>query len=48
MQDRMRQLVKEVKSRGALQDEDVSVAAHLLRLRDPDTKEPLSEDLLTD
>ena len=47
MQARMRQLVKEVQARGPVQDDDVSIAAHLLRLRDPDTGAPLSEDVLT-
>lgn len=43
----MRGLVEEVKSRGPPSPEDPSIAAHLLRLRDPDTGEPLSDDLLT-
>jgi len=42
----MRDLVLEVKARGEPPAHDVSIAAHLLRLRDPTTGEPLSEDLL--
>ena len=46
-QARMRELVMEVKARGPPAAEDVSIAAHLLRLKDPDTGVPLSDDLLT-
>ena len=42
----MRDLVREVKARGEPPPEDVSIAAHLLRLRDPKTGEPVSEVLL--
>ena len=35
-----------MKARGEPADDDVSIAAHLLRLRDPSTKEPLPDDLL--
>ena len=45
-QQRMRELVAEVKAPGPPSPDDMSVAAHLLRLRDPDTGEPLSDDLL--
>lgn len=43
----MRQLVDEVKARGPPTEDDPSIAAHLLRLRDPDTGLPLPDDLLT-
>ena len=46
-QERMRALLKEVQARGTPAESDVSIAAHLLRLRDPATQEPLSDDLLT-
>ena len=36
----------QVKARGPLDAEDVSIAAHLLRLRDPATGQPLPDDLL--
>ena len=36
----------QVKARGAPAPGDTSVAAHLLRLRDPVTNEPLADDLL--
>ena len=36
----------QVKARGEPAAEDVSIAAHLLRLRDPETGEPLSDDAL--
>lgn len=42
----MRELVAEVKARGMPSKEDPSIAAHLLRLQDPDTGEALSDDLL--
>ena len=35
-----------MKARGEPREEDVSIAAHLLRLRDPVTKQPLSDELL--
>lgn len=47
MQARMLDLVREVQARGPLKDDDVSIAAHLLRLRDPDSQEALSEEILT-
>lgn len=43
----MRELLLEVKARGPPPPEDISIAAHLLRLRNPDTGEPLSDDLMT-
>jgi cytochrome P450 len=43
----MRELVDEVRARGEPDEKDVSIAAHLMRLRDPKTGLPLSEDLLT-
>ena len=45
-QQEMRELVAELKARGPPPEEDVSVAAHLLRLTDPTTGQPLSDDLL--
>ena len=45
-QEDMRDLVAEVKARGPPAPEDVTVAAHLLRLRDPQTGAPLGDDLL--
>lgn len=36
----------QVKARGEPADDDVSIAAHLLRLRDPATGMPLPDDLL--
>ncbi len=42
----MRDLVAEVKARGTPSKDDPSIAAHLLRLTDPDTGMPLSDDLL--
>ncbi|CAL5223031.1 g5486 [Coccomyxa viridis] len=43
---RMSQLLQEVKARGEPAAEDVSIAAHLLRLRDPATGQPLPDNLL--
>lgn len=43
----MRELVAEVKARGSPSENDPSIAAHLLRLKDPDTGLPLSDDILT-
>lgn len=43
----MRELVHEVRARGPPSADDPTVAAHLLRVRDPDTGEELSDDLLT-
>ena len=40
----MADLLKEIKARGPLQDSDVSVAAHLLRILDPKTGQPLPDD----
>lgn len=37
MQARMRALLGDIKARGAPQEGDTSIAAHLLRLRDPGT-----------
>ena len=45
-QQEMRQLVAELKARGPPSADDVSVAAHLLRLTDPSTGQPLADDLL--
>lgn len=42
----MRALVDEVKARGPPKDDDLSIAAHLLRLRDPATGAPLDDALL--
>jgi len=42
----MKALVKEVKARGAPAPADVSIAAHLLRLRDPVFGAPLDDELL--
>ncbi len=36
----------QVKARGEPADDDVSIAAHLLRLRDPVSDAPLPDDLL--
>lgn len=41
-----RQLLGQVKARGEPAAEDVSIAAHLLRLRDPKTGQPLPDSLL--
>ena len=38
--------VLQVRARGEPHPEDVSIAAHLLRLRDPATGRPLPDDLL--
>lgn len=35
-----------MKARGEPAEDDVTIAAHLLRLRDPVTKQPLSDELL--
>lgn len=43
---RMRALLDEVKARGPPAACDVSIAAHLLRLRDPASGQPLSDDIL--
>ena len=45
-QQDMRDLVAEVKARGPPAEDDVTVAAHLMRLRDPVTNQPLADDLL--
>jgi fatty acid synthase len=37
----------QIKEKGPLQDDDNSVAAHLLRLMDPATGRRLSDDVLT-
>ena len=39
-------LLAQVKARGEPAAEDVSIAAHLLRLRDPATGQPLPDNLL--
>ena len=39
-------LCVQVKARGELRTDDVSIAAHLLRLRDPATRQPLPDALL--
>ncbi len=36
----------QVKARGEPKDEDVTIAAHLLRLRDPATGKPLPDELV--
>lgn len=43
----MSDLLTEVKSRGPPKDSDVSVAAHLLRIRDPATGNPVPDDRLS-
>jgi cytochrome P450 len=40
-------LLIEVQSRGPPADDDVTIGAHMLRLRDPATKQPLSQARLT-
>lgn len=40
------ELKDEIKARGPVQDDDVSIAAHLLRLKQPETGLPLPDDLL--
>lgn len=40
----MSDLLKDIKARGPLSDSDVSVAAHLLRIRDPANDQPLPDD----
>ncbi len=42
----MKTLLKEVKARGPPKPSDVSIAAHLMRLKDPRTGLPLEDDLL--
>ena len=42
----MRKLVAEVRARGTPSKEDLSIAAHLLRLQLPETGAPLPDDLL--
>ena len=43
---KMVELKEEIVARGPVRDDDVSIAAHLLRLRDPKTGLPLPDDLL--
>ena len=43
---KMVELMREVKARGPVKDDDVSIAAHLLRLVDPATGQPIPDDLL--
>ena len=38
--------MRQVKARGEPKEDDVSIAAHLLRLRDPVTEQPLPDELL--
>ena len=45
-QKRMRRLLRTVKERGPPAPDDVSIAAHLLRIEDPVTGEPLSDERL--
>ncbi|KAL4444155.1 hypothetical protein ABPG75_011892 [Micractinium tetrahymenae] len=45
-QARMQQLAEDVRARSQPADSDQSIAAHLLRLRDPHTGQPLSVDRL--
>ena len=45
-QDMMRELLAELRARGPLADDDTTVAAHLLRMRDPASGQPLSDDKL--
>lgn len=42
----MRELLSEVKAKGSPTEDDPSIAAHLLRLREPDTGLALSDSLL--
>lgn len=42
----MRALLDEVKARGPPSPSDVSIAAHLMRLKDPRTGQALEDDLL--
>ena len=39
-------LLKEIKARGAPADDDTSIAAHLLRIRHPDTLQTLPDERL--
>ena len=43
---KMVELRDEIQARGPVRDDDVSIAAHLLRLKDPATGQPLPDDLL--
>ena len=43
---KMVDLLHEVKAQGPVRDDDVSIAAHLLRLVDPATGQPIPDDLL--
>ena len=45
-QDMMRGLLAEICARGPPADDDTTIAAHLLRMRDPATGQPLSDDQL--
>ena len=45
-QDMMRALLAELRARGPPADDDTTIAAHLLRMRDPATGQPLSDDQL--
>lgn len=42
----MVELMQEVKGRGPVKEDDMSIAAHLMRLKDPSTGQPLADDLL--
>ena len=42
----MSDLLAEIKAKGPLHESDVSVAAHLLRIVDPKTGQPLPDDRL--
>ena len=45
-QDMMRGLLAELRARGPPADGDTTIAAHLLRMRDPASGQPLSDDQL--
>ncbi|EFN57493.1 hypothetical protein CHLNCDRAFT_34731 [Chlorella variabilis] len=46
LQQHMRGVLREIRSRGPPADGDESIAAHLMRLKDPHTGQPLADDRL--
>ncbi|KAI3438694.1 hypothetical protein D9Q98_001114 [Chlorella vulgaris] len=44
LQQHMKGILKQIRSQGPLKEGDESIAAHLLRLKDPHTGKPLSDD----
>ena len=40
----MSDILSDVKAKGPVDDSDMTVAAHLLRIRDPKTGQPLPDD----